>query len=73
MIEWKQMSRSIRYETSEIALDVWPVREHDPRKGYVRKCYRFTVFSYGSNSYLGNGLESSQDLACERALVVGGL
>lgn len=72
MIEWKKLPRSIRYETEEIALDVWPVLG-TTSLGIKAKVWRYSVFDYRLGSYLESGPADSEDEACERAMRVGGV
>ncbi len=72
MIEWKQLPRSIRYETKEVALDVWPVLG-TTSLGVKGKVWRYSVFDCGLGTYIGGGPADTEDLACEKALRIAGI
>jgi hypothetical protein len=63
MIEWKKLPRSYRYETKDLAIDVWPTKEGGDLG------HRFTVYDKVKNSYLDSGfLGLSLDDTCEKVL-----
>lgn len=72
MLEWTKLPRSIRYETSSHAFDVWLVVEFFQARGQstkaMQKGYRFTVFDKYNHQYIGSGIRLTEDEACEDAL-----
>ena len=62
-IEWKQLPRSICYDTPEVCLDVWPVIQQNRSKEF-----RYTVFSNATERFISGGDCTSEDLACETAV-----
>ena len=67
MYQYRRLNRSIRLETAEIAIDVWPSEEAWGR------VWKYTVFDYRTRTYIDNGNASSEDEACMIAEKVAGL
>ena len=61
MIEWQKLPRSISYSANGFEADVWPFMT-------TKKVFKFTVIN-SAGVYVDCGIASTQDEACERALL----